>query len=141
MVESVGITAVRRATAIATDLTCRAAGRRTVVRTARYILSRARLDYPNDMSTNGESALQRWILRCSKAGEQIHVADVGANVGRWSESMLAAMSKAGRETDLRLPAFEPDSRAWTGWRRYFAAGRPASARRHSVTGKGPRCST
>ena len=112
MAGSVGITAARRATAIATDLTCRVAGRRTVVRTARYILSRARLDYPNDMSTNGESALQRWILRFSQAGEQIHVADVGANVGRWSKSMLAAASTAGRETELRLHAFEPDSRAF-----------------------------
>jgi FkbM family methyltransferase len=112
MPESVGMTAVRRAAAIATDLTCRAAGRRTVIRTARYVLSRARLDYPNDLSTNGESALQRWILRFSQAGEHIHVADVGANVGRWSESMLAAASEAGRETDLRLHAFEPDSRAF-----------------------------
>jgi FkbM family methyltransferase len=109
---SVRKTAARRAAAIATDLTCRAAGRRTVVRTARYVLSRARLDYPNDMSTNGESALQSWILRFSQAGEQIHVADVGANVGRWSESMLAAASKAGRETDLELHAFEPDSQAF-----------------------------
>ena len=108
---SAGFTAVRRVAAIATDLTCRAAGRRTVVRTARYVLSRARLDYPNDLSTNGELALQRWMLRFSKAGE-IHVADVGANIGRWSESMLAAASKAGRETDLRLHAFEPDSRAF-----------------------------
>ena len=106
------MTAIRRAAAIATDLTCRAAGRRTVVRTARYVLWRARLDYRNDLSTNGESALQRWILPLSQAGEQIHVADVGANVGRWSESMLAAASKAGRETDLRLHVFEPDSQAF-----------------------------
>jgi FkbM family methyltransferase len=104
--------AVRRVAAIATDLTCQAVGRRAVVRTAGYVLSRARLDYPNEMSVNGESALQRWILRFSRPGEQIHVADVGANVGRWSESMLAAASKAGRETDLRLHAFEPDSRAF-----------------------------
>ena len=109
---SVGITAIRRAAAIATDLTCRTAERRTVVRTARFVLWRERLDYPNDLSTNGESALQGWILRFSRAGEQIHVADVGANVGRWSESMLAAASKAGRETDLRLHAFEPDSPAF-----------------------------
>src|ERR1700722_15333850 len=112
MPASVGMNAARRAAAIATDLTCRAAGRRTVVRTARYVLSRARLDYPNDLSTNGESSLQRWILRFSQAGEQIHVADVGANVGKWSESMLAAASKAGREPDLQLHAFEPDSRAF-----------------------------
>lgn len=106
------MSAVRRVAAIATDLTCQAVGRRAVVRTARYVLSRARLDFPNDMSANGESALQRWILRFSEPGEQIHVVDVGANVGRWSESMLAAASEAGRETDLRLHAFEPDSRAF-----------------------------
>jgi FkbM family methyltransferase len=103
---------VRRVAAIATDITCHAVGRRTVVRTARFVLSRARLDYPNDLSSNGESALQGWILRFSQAGEQVHVADVGANVGRWSESMLAAASQAGRATDLRLHAFEPDSLAF-----------------------------
>jgi FkbM family methyltransferase len=106
------MTAVRRVAAIATDLTCQAVGRRTVVRAARYVLSRARLDYPNGPSTNGEPALQGWILRFSPAGEQVHVADVGANVGRWSESMLAAASRAGRGKDLRLHAFEPDSWAF-----------------------------
>jgi FkbM family methyltransferase len=106
------MSAIRRAAAIATDLTCRATGRRTVVRTARYVILRARLDYPNDLSTNGESALQRWILQLSPPGAQIHVADVGANVGRWSESMLAAASEAGREADLQLHAFEPDSWAF-----------------------------
>ena len=102
------MTAVRRAAAIATDLTCHAVGRRTVVRAARYVLSRARLDYPNGMTVNGESALQRWILGFSPPGQQIQVADVGANVGRWSRLMLAAASHAGRDGDLRLHAFEPD---------------------------------
>jgi len=106
------MSAVKRVAAIATDLTCQAVGRRAVVRSARYVLSRARLDYPNELNTNGESALQRWILRFSPPGEQIHVADVGANVGRWSRSLMVAASKAGRETDLRLHAFEPDSRAF-----------------------------
>lgn len=106
------MSAIHRVAAIATDLTCQAVGRRAVVRTARYVLSRARLDFPNDLITNGESAMQRWILRFSPPGEQIHVADVGANVGRWSRSMMAAASEAGRETDLRLHAFEPDSRAF-----------------------------
>jgi FkbM family methyltransferase len=129
---SVGLTAVRRAAAIATDLTCRAAGRRTVVRTARYVLSRARLDYPNDLSTNGEPALQRWILRFSQPGEQVHVADVGANVGRWSESMLAAASKAGRATDLWLHAFEPDSRAFAQLAEALN-GRPASLRQVALS--------
>ena len=47
--------AVRRVAAIATDLTCQAVGRRTVVRAARYVLSRARLDYPNELHANGEA--------------------------------------------------------------------------------------
>ena len=111
--------AVRRVAAIATDLTCHAVGRRTVVRAARYVLSRARLDYPNDLTTNGESALQRWILRFPPPGEQIHVADVGANVGRWSESMLNAASRARRQNDLRLHAFEPDPQAFARLERAF----------------------
>jgi FkbM family methyltransferase len=119
------MTAARRAAAIATDLTCRAAGRRAVVRTARYVLSRARLDYPNDLVANGESDLQRWILRLCPAGEPIYVADVGANVGRWSQSMLAAASKAGRERDIRLHAFEPDPLAFARLAEALE-GRPAS---------------
>ena len=51
-----GMPAVRRVAAIATDLTCQAVGRRAVVRAARYVLSRARLDYPNDMHANGETS-------------------------------------------------------------------------------------
>jgi hypothetical protein len=94
---------LRRASATAIDLTCRAVGRRTVVRAARYVLSLARLDYPNDPTINGEPDLQRWVRRLSP----IHVADVGANIGRWSESMLAAATQAGRETDLSLHVVAP----------------------------------
>ena len=79
------MSADRRVAAIATDLTCQAVGRRTVVRAARYVLSRARLDFRTPTGqANGESALQRWILRCSAPGRAVHVADVGANVGTWS---------------------------------------------------------
>ena len=40
------------------------------------------------------------------------MADVGANVGLWSQSMLAAAAKADRSADLRLHAFEPDPAAF-----------------------------
>jgi FkbM family methyltransferase len=101
----------RRVAAVATDAACLALGRRAVIRAARYVLRRARLDYPNDMTVNGESALQRWVLGLVPAGD-VHVADVGANAGLWSRSMLAAASAAGRADDLRLHAFEPDLRAY-----------------------------
>lgn len=103
------MSALRRAAAAVTDLVCRAAGRRHVVRAARFVLYRARLDVPNDLHTNGESSLQRWILELSPDGRRIHVLDVGANVGRWSAAMLAAARYAGRLDDLDLHAFEPSS--------------------------------
>jgi FkbM family methyltransferase len=103
--------ASRGVAATATDVVCQAFGRRAVIRAARYVLLRARLDYPNDMTVNGEWALQRWVLGLAPDGE-LHVADVGANVGLWSQSLLAAASAAGRAADLRLHAFEPDAAAY-----------------------------
>lgn len=70
---------------MATDAACRAFGRRAVIRAARYVLLRARLDYPNNMTVNGELSLQRWVLALAPGGE-IHIADVGANVGLWPRS-------------------------------------------------------
>ena len=113
-------TAGRGAAATATDAACRVLGRRTVIRAARYVLLRARLDYPNHMTVNGEPALQRWALALAPGGE-VHVADVGANVGRWSRSLLAAASAAGRAGDVRLHAFEPDVSAYAGLERILGA--------------------
>jgi len=101
----------RRAAAASTDAACRALGRRTVIRAARYVLYRARLDYPNDMTVNGEASLQHWVLDLAPGGE-VHVADVGANVGHWSRSMLTAATATGRAADLRLHVFEPDASAY-----------------------------
>jgi FkbM family methyltransferase len=103
--------ASRQVAATATDIACRTLGRRAVIRAARYVLLRARLDYPNDMAVNGEFSLQRWVLRRAPRGD-LHVADVGANIGRWSRSLLAAVQAAGRDGDLLLHAFEPDAQAY-----------------------------
>ena len=81
---------LRRTAATATDLACRATGRHQVVRAARFVLRRACLDVPNDLTSNGESSLQHWVLNMSSPGRRIHVIDVGANVGVWAVAMLAA---------------------------------------------------
>jgi FkbM family methyltransferase len=101
------MSALREAGATCTDLACRAMGRRHIVRAARFVLYRARLDIPNDLNTNGESSLQQWILDLVPADQRIHVIDVGANVGRWSAAMLTAARQAGRLENLDLEAFEP----------------------------------
>jgi FkbM family methyltransferase len=100
---------LRQATATATSLACRAVGRRQVVRAARFILWRARLDVPNDLTANGESSLQRWVAGLCPPDQCLRVLDVGANVGRWSASMLDAACQAGRLADLDLHAFEPSA--------------------------------
>ena len=100
---------LRRVAAAATDLVCLTTGRRPVVRAARFVLGRARLDFPNDLHTNGESSLQRWVLDMSPTGRDMHVVDVGANIGSWSVAMLTAAQEAGRSADLDLHAFEPSA--------------------------------
>jgi len=100
---------LRKVATITTDLACRGVSRRQVVRSARFVLMRARLDLPNNLATNGESALQRWILELSPPGRDIRVIDVGANIGQWSLAMIAAARQAGRLADLDLRAFEPSS--------------------------------
>jgi FkbM family methyltransferase len=101
------MSALHRTAATWTDAACRTVGRRNVVRAARFVLYRARLDVPNDLAANGESSLQRWILDLVPADRKIHVIDVGANVGRWSAAMIAAARQARRLEVLDLHAFEP----------------------------------
>lgn len=103
------MSASRRFGALATDFACLTLGRRQVVRTTRFMFRRASLDLPNDMRTNGEEALQRWVLELSPRDRKVHVLDVGANVGQWSASMLARAHHDGRTEDLDLHAFEPSS--------------------------------
>jgi FkbM family methyltransferase len=100
---------LRQAASTVTDLACSAVGRRAIIRSARFIYRRARLDVPNDMKTNGELDLQRNILASSPVGQAIHVFDVGANVGQWSAAILAQAQRLGRLQDLDLHAFEPSS--------------------------------
>jgi len=100
---------LRRAATTSTDLACRTVGRRHVVRAARFVFRRACLDVANDLYTNGEASLQRWTVGLSPPGTDLHVVDAGANIGRWSDSMLGAAREGGRLADLDLHAFEPCS--------------------------------
>jgi len=86
------ITAGRGAAATAADAACRVLGRRTVIRAARYVLLRARLDYPNHMSVNGELALQRWALALAPGDGDVHraCASLAMQLGRAEESIAHA---------------------------------------------------
>ena len=93
--------AVPLAATIATDLTCRAAGRHTVVRTTHTLRLFAR--WTTRITCHQRPpVLRRWVLRFCQVGEQIHM-----------------------ETDLQLHAFQPDSQAFGRlWRRLTQADQP-----------------
>jgi FkbM family methyltransferase len=126
------VSSLRKVAATATDVACRTAGRRHVVRAARFVYRRACLDVPNDPLTNGEHELQRWILGSWPAGQPIRVIDVGANVGEWSAAMLANARKAGRLADLDLHAFEPSGYTFTRLTQALA-GRPVRLQRAALS--------
>jgi FkbM family methyltransferase len=83
-------------------------GRRNVVRLSRFLSNEARLDRANDPSTNGEWELQRFVVRRAPSSGRVVVLDVGANVGRWTQSLLAS-ARAVDRTDFEVHAFEPAS--------------------------------
>ena len=100
--------AIRQSAILATDMACGVIGRHRVVRASRLVLNRARRDVPsNNVDADGELSLQRWVLNASQNGQQIHVVDVGANLGQWSTGIISAACHADRLDDLDLHAFEP----------------------------------
>ncbi len=79
------------------------AGRRNVVRAARFVLDRARLDGPNRIESNGELMVQRFVVRTNRPGP-ITAIDVGAHFGEWSGHLL---HEAKSCVEVSLHAFEP----------------------------------
>lgn len=75
-------------------------GRRMLWRMSRAAYSFSRRDGPNDFAINGERELQRLVA--ATVGDRGMVAfDVGANLGEWSQSMMAI------SPEVRIVAFEP----------------------------------
>lgn len=79
-------------------------GRRFMVRGSRFLLDYARRDVPNQMSTNGEWAIQDAVL-AQATTDCLVVFDVGAHIGEWSRRLLTAARRRGRP--IRVHAFEP----------------------------------
>jgi len=84
----------------------RSIGRRRLVRIARFLNNAARLDGPNDITTNGEKLVQRSFLSQRREDRPTVVVDVGANIGDWSVNLLET-ARALDIGQLQLFAFEP----------------------------------
>lgn len=75
-------------------------GRRRLAQLARLVTMEVRLDTTNDITANGEAAVQQWALRRPAPV----VLDVGAHFGEWSQALL---SHPGGPPVLH--AFEPSA--------------------------------
>lgn len=113
------------------DLIVRLLGRERAWRLGRGLYMAARGENPNDITTNGEAALMRDCV-AAFIGERETGAfiafDIGANLGSWSEAMLAAAHAASVAAQIEL--FEPVPGAFT--RLEAALGGDAAVRLHQL---------
>jgi FkbM family methyltransferase len=78
-------------------------GRRNLYRVSRFLMRAARADVANDPLSNGEKLVQTAALRTTVFPATI--LDVGANVGRWSGSLLEVSHNI--QVPVHVHAFEP----------------------------------
>jgi len=83
-------------------------GRRNLVRFSRLLTMESRLDVGNDMATNGETMVQDRVLGGLGLADPPVIFDVGANVGRWTLSLVELATRK-RVSGARVYAFEPAS--------------------------------
>lgn len=86
-------------------------GRRNLVRLGRALLDEGRLDVLNDPSTNGERLVQTVVLDRARDGARVIAADIGANVGSWTRSLMEQASRLG-SPEVTVHAFEPNHAAF-----------------------------
>ncbi len=82
----------------------RLVGRVNLVRLARFLTNEVRLDTGNDMRGNGERMVMRVL--CERAGRNMTVLDIGANVGDWTASFMDT-ARTSHRRDFVVHAFEP----------------------------------
>lgn len=82
--------------------------RRLVWRVSRRVYAEARGEpLVNAIPINGEAYVQRCVARGIAVETPLQVVDIGANVGEWSLSMLAAAARARPAGTIRIDMFEP----------------------------------
>ncbi len=87
------------------DLLWRALGRRNYARLGRFLWMQSRLDVPNDPHENGEYALQEAFAAHVARQRRVVVIDVGANVGDWTDALLARLSLSRGEATMGAVSF------------------------------------
>jgi len=90
---------------LAVDLLVRVLPRPLAWRLGRAIYIRARGDHDNTQLHDQERFLQGWALTHLGVGEVFRAVDAGANVGKWTETLMAEAAAQNRAVESH--AFEP----------------------------------
>lgn len=83
-------------------------GRRNLVRVGAFLMRAGRQDMPNRINANGESLVQKTILK-KLGGNEAIIIDCGANIGQWSTNLVSIAREIDEKTQLKLFCFEPSS--------------------------------
>lgn len=110
-------------------------GRECAWRLGRALYMRARGEKAtNAIAENGEATLIARAVRAGDADRPLVFLDVGANLGEWTETALAAAREAGRA--LRIEVFEPTPAAAGRLEATFAAIDAATVHRLALSDRG-----
>jgi FkbM family methyltransferase len=90
------------------DLVSNLVSKRTQWRLGRALYMKARSDVENNMNTNGETGVQRCVIKnAANNNDLVVVLDIGANIGNWTISLLREASRLSVESRIRMHSFEP----------------------------------
>ena len=83
-------------------------GRHNLVRYGNFISRAGRLDFPNSLTNNGETLVQRVVLEVEEVNPKV-VVDCGANIGEWTYQLFRESELKDNNFEMDIYSFEPSA--------------------------------
>ena len=83
-------------------------GRHNLVRYGNFISRAGRLDFPNGLTNNGETLVQRVVLGTKEVTPKV-IVDCGANIGEWTYQLCRESELKDNNFEMDIYSFEPSA--------------------------------
>ncbi len=83
-------------------------GRHNLVRYGNFLSRAGRLDFPNGLTNNGETLVQRVVLDSDETYTKV-IVDCGANVGEWTYQLFKESELKDNNFEMDVYSFEPSA--------------------------------
>jgi FkbM family methyltransferase len=83
-------------------------GRHNLVRYGNFISRAGRLDFPNGLTNNGETLVQRVVLGAKEVTPKV-IVDCGANIGEWTYQLCRESELKDNNFEMDIYSFEPSA--------------------------------